>query len=360
MQSNNFFLSKSGQGTFRCCSFSHGEAFSHRTVASLRRPLWPAFFVLLCPAVCFAADSDSHSVDPAAAIPNDKLNYVLGSHDQIVIRSVHAKEIADKPFRVEANGEVDLPLVGRVQAADLTVKEFELELNQRLKKFYIDPQIAVTIEEFRSQPVSVIGAVGNPGVQQLQGRKCLLEILSLAGGIRPDAGPTVKITRQRKYGVIPLPDAKVSGGDASVAELDLKKLLAARDPAENIIIQPYDVISVPRDEAIFIVGCVKKAGEFAVGGRNSLTVLEALSLAQGLDFRAAAKHARILRNSGSTNAGRVEIPVNLQKILDGKAPDVPLQADDILFVPNSAAKGATARTIEAAVQIGTGFVVFRR
>jgi polysaccharide export outer membrane protein len=168
----------------------------------------------------------------------------------------------------------------------------------------------------------------------------------------------VKITRQRRYGPISLPTAREAGGDTMVADVDLKSLVEARNPAENIFVEPYDVIAVPRAELIYVVGNVKKSGGIALGGRSTISALEALSLAEGLDLKAAPSRARILRPAvGAPNAGRKEIPVNLAKILNGKETDVYLQPNDILFVPNSAAKGITARTIEAALQIGTGVLI---
>jgi polysaccharide export outer membrane protein len=309
--------------------------------------VFPAILLFLVGLNCFAEEGKS---------PLD--DYVLGPGDQIVIRTLQVKEIADKQFRLEANGEVNLPMAGRVQLGGLSIKRAEAALSTTIGKYYIDPDIAVTVAEFRSEPVSVIGAVGTPGVHEARGRKTLLEMLSLAGGVRPDAGPVVKITRQRRYDPISLANAREAGGDTMVAEINLKSLVEARNPAENIFVEPYDVIAVPRAELIYVVGNVKKAGSIALGGRSTISALEALSLAEGLDLKAAPSRARILRSSeGTPNAGRKEIPVNLSKILSGKDTDVYLQPNDILFVPNSAAKGITARTIEAALQIGTGILI---
>src|SRR5271165_5511125 len=128
-----------------------------------------------------------------AAAPVD--NDILGPGDQVLIRTVAAKEIADKQFRIESNGEVNLPLAGRVHLAGLTIEQAEAALSKAVGKYYVDPDIAVTVVEFHSEPVSVIGAVGNPGVHEARGHKTLVEMLSLAGGVRADAGPTVTITR---------------------------------------------------------------------------------------------------------------------------------------------------------------------
>jgi polysaccharide biosynthesis/export protein len=287
--------------------------------------------------------------------------YTLGPDDQIMIRALHAEEISDKPFRIQADGFVNLPMVGRIRAADFTVGQFEAELSTQLKKYYLEPQVTVTVTEFHSQPVSVVGAVVNPGVHQLQGRKTLLEMLSIAGGPRPDAGPVVRITRSLQWGRVPFSGAEDDPrGKYSTGEVGLKELLETRDPRQNILICPQDVISIPAGGTVYVIGEVKKSGGFVLGPRRSLSVLEALSLAEGLQIKAAPGKAKILRALDSSGTKRREEPVNVAKILSGKASDVALMPADILFIPNSAAKNAAIRSMEAAIQIGTGLVIWRR
>lgn len=296
---------------------------------------------------CFGAEGVSPQED-----------YILGPGDEIVIRTIQVKEIADKQFRLEANGTVNLPMAGRVYLSGLSLVQAEAAITTAIERYYFNPDIAVTVGEFRAQPVSVIGAVGIPGVHEARGRKTLLEMLSLAGGIRADAGPIVKITRQRSYGRIPLANARDADGDTMVAEVDLKSLIEAQNPADNIFVQPYDVIAVPTAEVVYVLGDVKKSGRIPLGGRSSISALEALSLAEGLDLRAAPSKARIMRPSNAApTAERKEISVDLAKILSGKSSDVYLQPNDILFIPNSAAKGVTARAVEAALQIATGVLI---
>jgi polysaccharide biosynthesis/export protein len=297
---------------------------------------------------CFAA-ADKPRID----------NAILAPGDQIAVRTVEAKEIADKQFRIEPKGDVNLPLVGRVNLAGLTVPEAEAALTKAVARYYVNPDIAVTVVEYHSEPVSIIGSVGNPGVHEARGRKTLLEMLSLAGGVKPDAGPILTITRQDQYGPLPVPGARETAAHTSVGDIDLKSLLSAKDPAENIYVQPFDVISIPRAEMVYVVGNVKKGGGISLGGRATISALEALALAEGLDVKASPGRARILRVSqGTGDASREQIPINLSRILNGKDHDVFLHANDILFVPNSAVKGISTRTIEAAVQIATGILIF--
>ncbi|MEN6601889.1 MAG: polysaccharide biosynthesis/export family protein [Bryobacteraceae bacterium] len=287
-------------------------------------------------------------------------HYVLGPGDQLLIRAMDVDEISDKPVRIESSGLINLAMIGRLKAAGLTVEQLEADIAGRLKKFVQEPQVSVAVTEFRSQPVSLLGAVAQPGVHQLQGRKTLFEVLSLAGGLRQDAGHSIKITRLKENGPIPLPDAKSDEtGRYSVASVNVKSVVEARNPRENIVVMPNDVISVPRAEMVYVVWAVKRSGGFVLQEREDMTVLQALSLAEGAERTAAAKRAKILRSAPNQSV-RQEIPVNLKEILAGKAADVPMRADDILFVPSSLARSASVRAAEAAVQITTGLVIWRR
>lgn len=287
-------------------------------------------------------------------------NYVLGPDDQVTVQAPDVEEVSGKAFRIDLSGHVNLPLIGAVQAAGLTAVELQSRIQDRFKKYLRNPDITVAITDFRSQPVSVLGAVQNPGVHQLQGNKNLLGVLSLAGGLRPDAGSTVTITRRLTWGRLPLPGAADDpAGQYSVASIPIRSIMTAAHPAENIAIKPEDVISVPRAELIYAIGAVRKSGGFVLGERESISALQALALAEGLDRTAAAQNARILRST-QNSPNRTEIPIDIKKILAGTAADVPLKADDILFIPASRAKSAALRTFEAAIQIGTGVAIYRR
>jgi polysaccharide biosynthesis/export protein len=288
-------------------------------------------------------------------------SYVLGPDDQLSIRALDAPEIADKPLRISTSGQISLPMVGRLRAAGLTVEELEKQLSDRLQVYVRDPQVAISVTEFRSQPVSVIGAVNQPGIHQLQGTKRLIEVLSLAGGLRNDAGNTVTITRRKEWGEIPLPNVKPdASGEFTIADVSVKSIMAAENPKANISIHPNDVITVPKADLVYVIGSVRRSGGFVLGERETISVLQALSLAEGLDRTSAPRNAKILRLSGNDNRDRSEIAVDVKKILEGKTGDVWMQANDVLFIPGSAAKSATLRGIEAAIQVGTGVAIWRR
>jgi polysaccharide export outer membrane protein len=301
----------------------------------------------------------THQPGVAQSPDSIRATYLLGADDQITVRVTDVEEFNDKPIRIEMDGAIKLPLAGRITAAGLTVEQLEAEIAKSLKSYVRQPEVVVSMAEFRSQPVSVIGSVRSPGVHQLQGRKTLVEVLSMAGGLAEDAGYSVRITRRLEWGPIPLANAATdSTGGFSVAEISVKGILDATKPEDNIPIKPNDVISVPRAEMIYVTGQVHRSGGYVLNGRQSMTVLQALSLAGGIDGASAPQHTRILRASQGLPE-REEVPVDLKKIMDGKAKDVALQPDDILFIPSSLPKKAAIRAIEAAIQIGTGVAVFR-
>jgi len=297
---------------------------------------------------------------PAITAPPPS-GYVLGADDQILIRALDGFDLGDKPVLIGTNGDITLPLIGRVKAAGLTVEQLETELASRLKAYVKEPQVSVTVTEFRSQPVSVFGAVATPGVVQLRGRKTLYEVLSMAGGPRETAGSTISITRLMENGPIPLPGAGPDPtGRYNSAELDLQEILDGKNPAANIEIKPHDVISVSQGNArmVYVVGDVQRAGAFNLGSQRTISVLSALSLAGGLGHTAKPEQAKIFRPAPDRQKHE-EIAVNIKQILAGKAEDISLRPEDVLVVPTSSRKaftvvmtGTLAGAVSAAIYAG--------
>jgi polysaccharide export outer membrane protein len=287
----------------------------------------------------FAQVPDAGNVAPSG--------YILGPGDQLSISVEEIQEeFANKTFRVDTNGELSLPVIGRLQVGGLTIAQLEADSKSRLAHILKDPQVTVSLVNFGSQSISVLGAVNSPGIRQLEGRKTLFEVLSAAGGLRADAGYQVKITRDLKWGRLPLPQAETdASGRCSVVSIQLSDIIDAKDPTENIDILPGDAVSVPRAELVYVIGSVVRSGGFALNEHSSISALQALSLAEGLQKTAASDKARIMRTVPGS-ATRVEIPINLKKLLDGRVADVGLEPNDILFVPNSAGKVAKQRTID--------------
>jgi polysaccharide export outer membrane protein len=294
----------------------------------------------------------------AAQEPVTRATYVLGPADVVSIHAGNAPDMSEKPFRLDADGELKLPMIGRIQAGGLTLEQLEAEISKRLKVYLEEPEVTVSVLEFKSQPVSVLGAVNSPGVHQLEGRKTLLEVLSAAGGLKPEAASAISITRRIEYGPIPVPGAVDDPTHQfSMAQIDLKPLLEAKSPELNILIRPHDVLSIPRAQMIYVIGEVGHAGALPLSESGSLSVLEAVSTSGGVLRTAAAGHARILRPILG-KAKRTEVAVNVNRIMAGKSDDIPLLAGDILVVPGSTGKKAILRTLEAAIQVGT-FVAVR-
>jgi polysaccharide biosynthesis/export protein len=278
---------------------------------------------------------------PASPFPRElppdtvRPNYVLGTNDQVLVRAPEAEEINEKPFRIDAEGNINMPLLGRVHAAGLTVQELEGDLVRRLREYIREPQVIITVVQFRSEPVFFVGAFRAPGIYPLQGRRTLVEMLTAIGGLQPNASRHIKLTRRAEYGPIPLPSALADPEKKiSTIEISMGSLRENVNPAEDILLQPYDVISVERAELVYINGEVGKIGTFELGERDSVSIIQALTMAGGTTHDANRSKARILRPILNTNR-RAVIEVDVKRIFEGKENDVPLLPNDLLYVPHS-------------------------
>lgn len=318
-----------------------------------------AHFGIILLTACFLATGQQVSALPAPAQLEQQSHYVLGPDDQVKVWVLGVEEISDKPLRIDPGGNIDLPLIGEVHAGGLTVEQLRAELTQRFSKEVLKPRVSVEIVDFGSQPVSVMGAVNHPGVHQLRGRKKLMEVISMAEGLRQDAGPRITISREIQYGPVPLHAAKTDPtGQFSVAEVAVRGLLAGTNPTENILIFPHDVVTVPVAESVYVIGEVRKPGEVSLKGNATISVLQALSSAEGFGLTPAPQAAKIVRSVPGTTE-RKEIPVDLKKVIAGKAEDIAMRPNDILVVPPSGPKKAAARVVEAALQTVTGIAIWR-
>ena len=293
------------------------------------------------------------------------VTYILDADDLIAVRALDAEEISTSaPVRVDPQGDITLPRLGRIHAAGLTTQQLSAQISDKLKLYIKQPDVTVTLVEMRANPVSVLGAVQNPGIQKIQGRRTLYECISAAGGIRQDAGYEIKITRRIHYGRIPLPGAQDDAtGDFSVASISIKSVMDASDPAQNIEVKAEDVISVPKGEVVYALGALRRQGGFVLTEHKGISLLQVISLAEGFDRFADTKHARIMRPVPSSDR-RTEIAVNLKDLLAGKAPDQQLQPNDLLFVPLSGKKAAAFQIFQSSLsmgtQIGAGMAIYRQ
>ncbi|HEX5226813.1 MAG TPA: polysaccharide biosynthesis/export family protein [Bryobacteraceae bacterium] len=293
----------------------------------------------------------------------DRDNYLIGPGDEISVRVLDSPDIPDKPIRVDPDGQIALPLIGRVEAAGKSVSTLESDITARLRRYFVSPQVSVNVTDFASRPVSVLGAVQNPGVYQLSGPKSLAEVIALAKGLSQDAGGKIRIVSngEEPGGLArrPLNDAtSIDSDHRIVTEVSIDDLYSSSSAAANTLIHGYDVITVPKARMVYVIGDVHKPGAHLLNNRDSITVLEAISMAEGPLPTAAPQHARLLRKEPNTSQ-RVEVPIDLKQLLAGHGENLTLQPDDILVVPSNTARAIALRSIEAAIQLGTGIAIWR-
>ena len=292
-------------------------------------------------------------------------DYQIGPEDLLEISVLEAPDL-NRTVRVSDDGAISLALLGSVQAAGLSARQLQAALEDRLRQTYMkDPQVSVFVQDVRSHPVSVFGAVEKPGVYQIRYAKALVEVLSMAQGLANDAGDTVIVvrhaadpgdlsvtallnSRSRAVRDTPLEAAVAMPSAASrTAEdtpriegitINLKDLLDSSDSRSNVLVYPGDMVKVARAGIVYVVGQVHKPGGFLLKTNENISVLQAIALAEGMTSNAKGKDARIFL--AGTNGSPKEVPINLDKILAGKAPSPLLKPDDVLFVPNSGGKEA--------------------
>ena len=293
-------------------------------------------------------------------------DYQIGPEDLLEISVLEAPDLS-RTVRVSDDGAISLPLLGSIQVAGLSTRETEAVLENLLRRTYMkDPQVSVFVQEMRSHPVSVFGAVEKPGVYQIRDAKTLIEVLSMAQGLADDAGDSVIVVRHGGDSGDPAGAALLSSqstvaanspsGAASSATdrtgqatdrasgtesitINLKDLLDSSNPSSNVLVYPGDAVKVTRAGIVYVVGEVHKPGGFVLKTNENISVLQAIALAEGVTSTSSRKQARIIL-AGQNNGSREEVPINLDKILAGKAPDPLLKPNDILFVPTSAGKTA--------------------
>jgi len=287
----------------------------------------------------------------ALIVPPSTDIQTLGPGDQVQIRALHAEELGDRPVRIDSEGFIMLPGLGRIHAGGQTTEHLAADIESLLAKTIRDPKVAVDIVELKSQPVSVLGSVRAPGVYQMVGQKRVLELISMAGGFDQESGDMIKITRYTGA------DSGPNGEPNRVLDIRISDLMEGRRPEMNVVVHSGDIITVPRAKVIYVIGQVRKPGGFVVR-EQAFSVLKAVSMAEGLMPTAATSNARILREV-EPHAQRKEIAVDVKGIMAGKVPDQALQPEDVLLIPTSAAKTVGMRLFEAGMQMGQGLVIWR-
>jgi polysaccharide biosynthesis/export protein len=269
----------------------------------------------------------------------------LGANDLVSVSVYDAPELT-RSVRVSADGFIRLPMLRQqVKAKGLLPGELEAAIAQALRgeEILVDPVVTVTVAEYTSRPISVAGAVKLPLTFQAVAPVTLLEAITRAGGLAPEAGPVILVSRT---------EAGRDGANQAVVErIPVKGLIDGADPVLNVVLKGGEEVRVPEAGKVYVIGNIKMPGAYPVGDGADSSVLKILAQAQGL-MPFAAKQAYIYRREG--NGSKNEIPIELSKIMDRKAPDAPLFADDILYIPDNKTRRMTVGALEKAVLIGAG------
>ena len=284
-------------------------------------------------------------------------DYLIGSGDLLGVDVFDVPELS-RDVRVNETGFISLPLMpSKIKAGGLTPYQLQDKLAELLQTngLVSTPQVSVSLKEQHSQPITVIGAVRTPMVIQALRKTTLLQALSQAGGIAEDAGSTVIVTR-----ISPEPANSPDAADAppqvpsQTFTINMADLLESGDSRFDIPLVGGDVVTVPRAGIIYVVGAVLRPGAFLLqNDLDHMTMLKMLSLAGGTTNTAKAKKTVILRKNPDTGQ-RDQVPVDLSKIMHLKSQDIQLEANDILFVPDSNGLKALHRAGDIGIALTTG------
>lgn len=250
--------------------------------------------------------------------------YKIGPKDLLEIAVIDMPEFP-QTVRVSEDGSITLPLLGKIVIEGLTKEELEMKLVSLLEdKWLKKAQVTVFIKEYQSKRVSVIGAVGKPGMYELIGRVSLLEIISQAGGLTDKASSELYVLR-----------AGDDGGQTKLT-IDLNDLIINNNQNLNIPLMPKDVINIPIDQIInvYVFGAVRNPGALPVKMSKKITLLQAIAQAGGT-AEGASKSGIIIKRKDKKTGKEITTKVNLKDIINGKKPDIELQEGDVVYVPES-------------------------
>ena len=268
----------------------------------------------------------------------------VGPDDLLGVAVYDSPELT-RTVRVGNDGTIRIPMVkGKIRAAGMYPVDLENEIARVLKEeeLLVDPVVTVSVVEYRSRPIKVVGSVKKPVTFQADGAMNLLDAISRAEGLSDDAGPEILVSRQQ-------PDAE--GRPVTLTQrIAVKSLMDASDSDLNLKLQGGEEIRVPEAGRIYVLGNVKKPGSFPVKDSTETSVFRIMAMAEGL-LPYSGKQAYIYRREGATG-GKNEIPIDLEKIMQRKSPDVTLLANDILYVPDRTGRRQILNTLERTIPLG--------
>jgi polysaccharide export outer membrane protein len=246
-------------------------------------------------------------------------NYVVGPQDILMITMFDQEDLSGK-YPVDADGTFTFPLIGRVKAGGLTLRQLEAELKRMLRDgaFFKNPELAVGVEQYRSQKIHIVGEVRNPATYPLAGDTSLIEAIARAGSTLPTASGEALIVRVKRGGTGAKGPTLPTDEDTDVTTVDLKQLQSGA-LSQNITLKDGDTIFVPRAESVYVFGQVKAPGAYPI--QRGTTVLQALSLAGGVNERGATGRIKIVRIE---KGKQVEVRVKLTDVV---------RAGDTVIVP---------------------------
>jgi len=263
----------------------------------------------------------------------------VGPEDLIAVSVYGAPEFS-RTLRVSDEGEIRIPMLrSPIKVQGLMPRGMESVIAQALvsEQVLVDPAVTVTIVEYRSRPITVSGAVKMPLTFQAYGNVTVLDAISRAQGLAPEAGPEILVSRSLKDD-----EGKMR---TLVQRISVKGLIDGADPDLNLKLAGGEEIRVPEAGKVFVIGNVQKPGSFPVDDVADTTVLKALALSGGL-LPYAAKTAYIYRKEAGTGTKKNEIAIPLDPIMKRKAPDVTLMANDILYIPDRAERRAAMTALD--------------
>ncbi len=322
-----------------------------------------AVLLLVLPVCAQESTTSATPVAVGAAVAKTR-EYVISPDDMLEVYIVDVPELS-RTYRVSPGGTVVVPLLpDAIPAAGLTLPEFSQSLGDELQKSGVvsRPHVTTSVQQSRLHSVAVTGAVRKPQIYPLLAPSTLMDVLTQAEGLADDAGTSAIIYR----GDLAVQALALSDGGTEAAEaartttVDLKRVLESGDPNANVSVYPGDRVTVPRAGIVYVVGAVNRPGGFPIRpNKQAMTVLQAVALAEDVKSTAIPTRTVIIRTDPAASGGRRQIPVDLKQVFSGKATDPALQADDILFVPDSQGKKALRRGIEAVLQTASGVLIFR-
>ncbi|HNX50072.1 MAG TPA: polysaccharide biosynthesis/export family protein [Thermoanaerobaculaceae bacterium] len=250
------------------------------------------------------------------------VGYKIGPKDLLSIKVFEVPEL-NVERRVDADGSVDLPLLGKVKLDGLTDTQAAERLKANLEATYVQrASVTVQLQEYRSRPITILGAVKAPGPLAYTGSWTLLEALAAAGGVSDAVGDKISILRRADNGL------------SDQIWINVEDLLVRADPDANIPIFPNDLINVPSKVSITIycLGQFRSPGALSFSSTDRITVLTTIARAGGLSDRASSTLTVKRRDR---NGKEQVIEVNAKRVLSGKDPDVDLESGDVLIVKES-------------------------